>query len=374
MLQKNISSKKITFDDKHKKYNIFNSSQHSCLTRKEKTLNIYDYYYLIKRGKKFLNPFIKKSLNAGLKAMIGLTYRCQCDCYYCGSDIYDKNKPEFSLDNFKNVIKEISNLPYFFICVSFTGGEPLLREDIFELINFTRKQGMLCEIESNGILLNSKNVKRLKNAGLHHIFISLDSINPADHEKIKKHNACYEKTTEGIKNCVQHNLSCSISTYASKRNISTGEINRIINLGKKLKVRSVRILPPVTIKGWNGRDNSEGLNKQEEAKLKSFLEPNFVYLESTKCNAPSAIKKCAFLDREFFYISPYGDIQPCPYFPVSFGNVARASLSEILKSMWDQNIFSTHNNTACLTNNLIIKEYFLKFNGRGLFPINYKTL
>ncbi|MFH0791138.1 MAG: radical SAM/SPASM domain-containing protein [Candidatus Omnitrophota bacterium] len=355
-----------------RKEKMFNFIQHCRLMFKEKPLGKYDYCFLIKRNKKFLNP-LKNSFPKGiLKVMLGLTYKCQCGCSYCGCAVYDKNRTELSCSVFKNIIREISNLSYFFICISFFGGEPLLRKDIFELIAFTRKQGLFCELDSNGILLTSENVKQLKKAGLHHIFVSIDSTDSVEHDKIKNINGCYQAAVEGIKNCLKENLSCSISTYASRKNILTGEIGRIVELGRKLRVSSVRILSPAAIKRWRDESSGEELNDEEKGKLKRFLEPKFVYLESTKCNRPAASKRCACLDKGFFYISPYGDVQPCPYFPVSFGNITgELPLNAILERMWSEQIFNDYKDTDCLTNNSMVRDYFAKINSRRIFPINY---
>ncbi len=303
--------------------------------------------------------------------MLGLTYRCQLSCHYCGCALYDKSKAEFSYDAFKKIIGEISGLPYLFICVSFFGGEPLLREDIFDLVSFARGAGLFCEIDSNGLLLNRENAARLKKAGLNHIFVTVDNTDPKEHDRIKGKDGCYEAAREGIKNCVKAGLSCSISTYASRANVFTGELGKIIELGRHLKVKSVRILPPVAIKNWGGEEAPGCIKEELVRELKKFLEPGFVYLESTRCDSPSAPKRCAFLEKEFFYISPGGDVQPCPYFPVSFGNVAQQSIETILNRMTAEDIFREGRGTDCASADPAIRNHFTGSGTNHKLPIKY---
>lgn len=338
---------------------------------REKSVDAKDCYLLLKRGLRFLNfanPTIPKGV---LKVMIGLTYRCQCSCPYCGCAIYDRSRAELAYNDFKKIIEDISRLPYVFICVSFFGGEPLLGEHLFRLVELTRRKGMLCEVDSNGLLLSRANVKRLKDAGLHHIFVSIDNTVAGEHDKIKGMEGCHVAAMQGIENCLKAGLSCSISTYASRSNILTGELRKIVELGRRLKVKSVRILPPAAVKAWKEEEGAETLRREDTESVRKLLTPGFVYLESTQCNSASSRKGCAASGKQFFYISPYGDMQPCPYFPVSFGSVLMESVPSILKKMHDVRMINKDKDINCLVNDPAIRTHFTGNSVPCVFPVNY---
>ena len=287
---------------------------------------------------------IQSCKNGILKVMVGLTYRCQCNCAHCCSGMYEKSEgSELATQELESLINQIDRMPSIFSVVSFFGGEPLLRKDIYHLIKLVTKNGLFCEVESNGILLSHKNVQKLKGAGLHHIFVSLDSPNAVRHDRLRRQEGCFENAINGIKDCIKEGLSCSISTYASKEIIHNGNLVKIINLGRKLKVTSIRILYPILTGNWL-KAKDEKLSLEEEAVIRALLEPGFVYLESTYCyNETTTPKSCAALQKDFFYISPYGEIQPCPFVPLSFGNTRKRPLQENLNTMWQHPIF----NDAC---------------------------
>lgn len=324
------------------------------------------WYVFAKRDK----PALLKGILYGriLKVMIGLTYRCQCACAYCGTAVYSKDREELSSQAFKDIIEKISRLSYFAVCISFFGGEPLLRPDIYELVKFCKTKGLLSEIDSNGLLLTKENVRKLKHAGLNHVFVTLDSIDQARHNAIKNKQGCFQAAVDGIKNCLFEGLSCSISLCATSENIDNGEIKRIIEFSRKLGVNSVRILPPVLVTEWTGKQDVQPLSEEQMDKLKNMLEPDFVYLESTKCNIRSAAKGCAAMFREFFYLSPYGEVQPCPYFPVSFGDISEESLVDILQKMWNHHLLVKFKDSLCPSNEPFIRDSFKKIDFSGRLP------
>lgn len=308
---------------------------------------------------KMFSMFTSKSIKNGvIKVMINLTYKCQCACDYCWCGNYEKQVGrELCFSELKFIIDQVAQYPSLFTLISFIGGEPLLRDDIYQLIRYTHKKGLFVEIETNGIFLSKINAGKLKKSGLNHIFVRIEGSNEERHDSISKTEGCFKKAIEGIKNCIEKKLSCSIFMNASKEKIRGGEIMKIINLAKKLKVNSVRIIDPKLSGKWLKEDN-QMLNIEEEFELKKFLEPDFVYLESSYTATKESSWICPSLQKKFFHISCYGEVQPCPFVPISFGNLQLNSLSEILNNMWEHQIFK-ENYTGCLINNAGFRSRYI---------------
>lgn len=325
---------------------------------------------LLRLIKKLTKFSLLRSDNGGKKVMLGLTYRCQCKCLHCGCAYYRKDETEeLSYEENLHLIRQISNLPFTFIVLSFFGGEPLLKQDIYPLIRYANRMGLFCQLETNGLLMNLENIKKLKKTGLHHVFVSIDSVNPEVHDKLRNKDGCFQAAIDGIKNCVKEGLSCSISTCISRENIKDGELKRIIELGIKLGVTSIRILYPAFINKWAGEDNDNiVLTEEEKKEVKKLLKSDFIYLESPCFNTEYTSKICPILRKDFFYISCYGEVQPCPFLPISFGNIRNEPLNKIIQKMWNDALSFNLDPVECLANDSSTMTQYLNYTTR--FPIN----
>ncbi len=343
---------------------IINKIRNYKLKYREKFSN--SYYLQLIRLIKMLYKYPLKSVKADvIKVMINLTYRCQCNCDYCWCGSYEKKKDkELSFLKIKYIIDQIAQYPSLFTLVSFIGGEPLLREDSYDLVRYAAKKGLFTEIETNGILLSDVNVSKIKMAGLNHVFVRVEGSNAGKHDSISKIDGCFNQAINGIKNCIVKKLSCSIFMNATKEKIHNDEISKIIDLAKKLKVKSVRIIFP-TLSGKLLKKENQRLSIEEELKVKKLLEPGFVYLESSYASTKESNRFCPSLKKKFFHVSCYGEVQPCPFLPISFGNLQVNSLNEILNKMWKHTIFKS-DCTGCPMNNPDFRSRYIMPEELGL--------
>ena len=327
------------------------------LKYKEKCSNLF--YRQVYRAIRMLLKYPLKSYKNGiLKVMIGLTYECQCDCEYCCSGLYVKEKSkQLTVKEIKHLIDTISELPFLGVLISFFGGEPLTREDIFDLVKYAVRKGLFTEVETNGILLSLQTVKKLKKSGLHHLFVRIEHNDPKMHDCISKYRGCFKKATEGIRHCVKNGLSCSISTIATKEKIYNNQLKKILDLGKRLKVASIRILYP-TLSGKWIKKTDQVLTKKEEKIVSKLLKPDFVYLESSDVCVAQHNRICPSKQKKKFYISCYGEIQPCPFVPIIFGDIRDEKMSVILNKMWKHPIFHGKGYNGCIMNDLKTHEKY----------------
>ena len=352
--------------------NFINKLKNYKLRFKEKFSNSYSRQ-LLRLGKTLIKSPALSLKNGILKVMIGLTYECQCNCEYCCAGLHSKEREkELTTEEIKFFVDNISRFPFVGVLVSFFGGEPLIREDVFDLIKYTTKRGLFTEVETNGILLSLENVKRLKQAGLHHLFVRMEHTNPEFHDKISSFEGCFEKAIAGMEFCVNEKLSCSISTVATKEKIYDGQIKKIIDLGKRLKVTSVRVLYPTPAGKWVGQ-NERVLTREEKETVRDLLRPDFVYLESSYVCTKELERICPSKQKKMFYISCYGEVQPCPFVPLVFGNIRQKKLDTILEKMWQHHFFKNPNCSGCLMDNLKFQNTHLNCSESiTRFPIEIK--
>ena len=257
---------------------------------------------------------------------ITLTNRCQCRCVHC----YNEKAPavsqasELSSGEIALLLKDASRLG--FTEVNFTGGEPLMRGDIMELIRAARAARMLPKMNTNGILLTDAVVKSLKHSGLSWCAVSIDSKDFLEHDKLRGYEGCFHLATEGIRRLVDHGIPASITTYVRRNNLANGHLSAIIDMGHSLGVETVRILFPVPIGGLENAQ-CEVLNQQERQKVRKLLSDPLVTMESPKENTrcTAAVTKVN--------VMPDGSVTPCVFVPMGYGNVRQERLGAIWKRM-----------------------------------------
>ncbi len=257
---------------------------------------------------------------------ISLTDRCQCRCVHCYAETADKlpEKDELTTEEIKSVIDQAAGLHVTEIC--FSGGEPLLRDDILDLISYTHRKGIATKINTNGVLLTSEMVSQLNIAGLDWCGVSIDSIDPAEHDELRKYPGCFEKAIAGIRELVKQGIPTSVVTYVKKEKVYTGELDQIVRLGKSLRVSAVRINFPVPMGGFDDK-GEKLLSFEEREEVRKLKKHSIVSMESplegTKCTA--AVTKINIL--------PNGDITPCVFVPKPYGNIKEKSFKEIWDAM-----------------------------------------
>lgn len=298
----------------------------------------------------FFRHILKKRIP--LTAIFGVTYKCQCNCQHCSVGNYHRDGLSFELstDEIKNCIDEIASLGC--LKINFFGGEPLLRDDIVDLVRHASKNNLYVFIDTNGLLLDKLKLKELKEAGLSCVLISLDSSSELKHDASRGKNGLYKKVVESLTYCKKEKIPCVISTIATRDSLNSGDLKKLIKLASDLKVTAVRILLPMLSGKWDFKKELL-LNEEEKNTLfKEYLKPGFVYLESGFSYKRARFNKikCSAAEKELIYISPYGDTQPCYTLPQSFGNIRERSFKLILRDVFDYRLNRASCGFDCLGN------------------------
>lgn len=141
---------------------------------------------------------------------LALTYRCNNDCPHC-YNARERNFPEQSTQTWKRIIDRIwdQHIPH----IVFTGGEPTLREDLPELIAHAEDKGQITGLNTNARRLSDPSfVSELVRAGLDHIQITVESHDPAVHDKMVNLKGAWQQTIHGLKNALDSDLFVMTNT------------------------------------------------------------------------------------------------------------------------------------------------------------------
>lgn len=265
-------------------------------------------------------------------AYVDITFRCQFNCIYCGITSYPSNCQELSIKELTDVINQLVALKV--PRIHFSGGEPLLRDGLENLISYACEKGVVTVLETNGWELSYNRILSLKKHHLNCICISLNGASEEAHDKCCGRKGSFLRVIEAIEDCKREKIPCVISTIVRRDLILSGELLEIFKLAKELEVSGIRLISPRPMGRWLMREE-EILSIQEKIKAKKIANLTIVPLLGQGPNE----RICGAADNYSVFISPYGEVQPCGYIPYSFGNVRYESIASILRRLSNHEMF-----------------------------------
>ena len=207
------------------------------------------------------------------KVTLELTNRCNLRCIFCQR--WKSQDEGLSTDELKKILADLkeNNVK----TVSMSGGKPLLRKDIFEIINFCRDIGLSVTLNTNG-LAASKFADEIVESGLKAIHFSIDSPDPKVHDYLRGVKGSFDAAVKGIKDLSERgNMKLYISTVITKK--SYGEVDKFIQLAKSLHVNGITFVPIYDFDSGNFTVEDKSLKEISwDIFLKSIeahLEPRF---------------------------------------------------------------------------------------------------
>lgn len=162
-----------------------------------------------------------------------LTSSCNLSCSQCYINADSRqSKDELSTQEAYRLIDEAvaSRTPL----LMFSGGEPLVRPDFWELLSYAKDMGVRVAVSSNGILITKDVAKRLKENNVEYVGISLDGAKASTHDMIRGRKGSFDSSINALKNCIEIGIKCGIRITATKDNYK--EIPDLIDLAVKLGV------------------------------------------------------------------------------------------------------------------------------------------
>jgi radical SAM protein with 4Fe4S-binding SPASM domain len=161
-----------------------------------------------------------------------LTDRCNLSCTHC----YNKSGPgchiegELSTAEAMGLIDDLAEMGIPLIL--FTGGEPLMREDIWELAQHAKKKGIKMALSTNGTLITTEVARRIKESGIEYAGISLDGAQALTHDRFRNSPGAFERTMAAFTSCREAGLRCGVRVTLTKENC--GELEALIDLALTL--------------------------------------------------------------------------------------------------------------------------------------------
>lgn len=210
--------------------------------------------WLMKRGRQYLLIQLSRLLHRPLcgpaLGTLMVTYRCNLHCAMCdmplkASAAVRRGETEFDTTRFKEIIQEFAALGV--PGIGFTGGEPLLRHDIFELLDETRRLGMIAHLNTNGWLLDDNAADRIIEIGVDSVNVSLDGATAATHDRIRRAPGSFERAVKAVERIVARKHAqgshVRIKTVTVVDDTNIDEVPHILELGRELDIDCVELIP-----------------------------------------------------------------------------------------------------------------------------------
>ncbi len=207
-------------------------------------------------------------------AYLYLTDRCNLRCSHCWiTPAYngeDKNTDsEIDIKYLKKAIIDAKSIGLS--CVKLTGGEPFLRKDILDLIDFLSSNDITVDIETNGVLLNEEIAKKLNDCSVNQVSVSLDGASEKSHESIRGVAGCYQKTLDGLALLTKTGIKTQIIVSLHRGNVS--DIEKLVDIAAGMGVGSLKINPIMpTGRGKDLFANEENLSVAELLNIDRWIE------------------------------------------------------------------------------------------------------
>ncbi|MFP3166063.1 MAG: TIGR04053 family radical SAM/SPASM domain-containing protein [Nitrososphaeria archaeon] len=165
------------------------------------------------------------------------TQACELKCLHCrASSIWERNPEELNTEEGKKLLENLSGFEKKPVIV-FTGGNPLIREDIYELISYAKSLGLTPALAPTvSERLNSESLKELKDAGVKYISISLDGAKPETHELIRGEKGHFEATLKALREALSYGFDVQVNTAVMSLN--KREVGGVFKIIKDLGVKT----------------------------------------------------------------------------------------------------------------------------------------
>lgn len=266
------------------------------------------------------------------------TNQCNMFCDHCYRDAGSKLSDELSTTEARQMIDDIKKAG--FKLMIFSGGEPLMRSDIYELGSYATGQGLRVVMGSNGTLITPEVATRLKESGFMAAGISLDSLNPAKNNAFRKMANAYELTVQGMKNLQAAGLPFQIHTTVMDWNAH--ELEAICDFAIELGAMAYHVFFLVpTGRGVGIEEEALRVKEYEQTiarlmekqkkipiEIKPTCAPQFMRVADKKGLSLRFSRGC-LAGISYCIISPKGDVQACAYLNMPLGNVKEKPFDKI---------------------------------------------
>lgn len=280
-----------------------------------------------------IDQIVNQNHRIPLQADIVITGKCPCDCWHC----FRKNTMPYdlSVERIQRVFQELEALGT--ATVGITGGEPMMRDDIVDIIHMIPKT-MEGQLFTTGYRIDEQFVEKIQGSQLTRFILSLDHYDKDKVVASRQRPHIFDETLNAIRVLTTHGFYTAVTLCITQDLLIPGELEKYMEFARDLQVQEVRItmqIPQGKLEGKPvGRLYGKGmkavrmLKEKYGADLDYPVITNFSEFESVSCIGCGA-------GANYISINNDSTVTPCVAVPLQFGNLEEKSLTEIYRHMGD---------------------------------------
>ncbi len=283
-----------------------------------------------------------------------VTRSCNLACKHCRAEAHSEPYPgECTTAQGKAFIESLPETGSPIII--FTGGEPLLRPDIFELAAHARSKGLRAVMAPNGTLISAATARLIKESGIERCSISIDGADAATHDSLRAVPGAFEAALEGMARLREAGVPFQINTTVTRDNLV--DFKKIFHLARRVGAVAWHIFLLVPMgraealrdQVISAAEYEETLNwfydfrQQTDMHLKATCAPHYYRIMRQRAKAEGrqvtpatfgmdAVTRGCLGGTGFCFVSHTGALQPCGYLELDCGNVFRTPLPELWRT------------------------------------------
>jgi len=273
-------------------------------------------------------------------AILAITSRCDYRCAHCYEQHNVNTGTPVPLEIWKKTVHEIQQHGAGIIAIS--GGEPMLSFDtVLRLLESADKKSSEFHLYTSGYGVNDQTVSQLKSAGLAAAAIGLDDADPQRFDHLRGKKGAYDSAVSAVECFQRQGIFTYINTCLTKDVVQNRGLWRLLDAAKKMDIGIIRLLEPKPCGGYLHRNPQDLFSNDDRATAtRFFLEANnsptyfrhplVSYVAYTE--SPEHLG-CGMGGLSHFHIDSSGNVNPCVFIPVSFGNILRGDFGKIYQKM-----------------------------------------
>jgi len=275
---------------------------------------------------------------------LAVSYRCNLSCIHCSAAKFmDRGKEDIAVEDFARLGDELAKNGAYII--QLTGGEPLLRKDLEDIVRALDPSRFYVSINTNTMLVTAERLCSLRAAGVDNIAISIDAWDADEHERFRRKKGIHAQSVKVLDMILDAGLSVMVFAVVTHQNVRS---QAFINLCEFTRNKGVVLVAgwAVPCGNWNGND--EVLLTADDLEYLETIHEKYLHVR-TDFEANYHHWGCPAV-KEKLYVTSYGDVVPCDFLHVGLGNIFRNSIAEIRANALKVDWFREYN-ALCLACN-----------------------
>jgi radical SAM protein with 4Fe4S-binding SPASM domain len=280
--------------------------------------------------------------------VLEITAACNLRCIHCHTSGGGRADNELTTEEVKRLIDQLAEVDEFRM-MAFTGGEPLMRHDLFEVLAYAKARGFANTLATNGTLIDDDVARRLRDCGVVIGAVSLDGFDAETHDYVRNQPGAFEGALRGVRALSRAGIPLHINITAMDYNMD--QLEPLMALVDELGTAILIMYQLVPVgRGRSIEDAALDLGanerlirfmRQAQRDTRAIMEPVAgpqywpLLLQGAGIKggpllrlAEAVFHGCS-AGRGFVYIKPNGEVWPCPFVEVSCGNVRETPFETI---------------------------------------------